>query len=52
MELLTKTRIKLTYTMGLWASKLAAREVWRGVQNLNSSQQVWYVGIQLEVLLD
>ena len=36
---------------GLWASKLAAREVLHGEQNLNSSQHVWHVGIQLELIL-
>ena len=41
-----KTTIKLTYTRSLWALKLAAREVLHGEQNINSSQQVWYVGIQ------
>ena len=36
----------------LWASKLAVREVLHGELNLNSSQQVWYVGIQCELILD
>ena len=37
---------------GLWASKLVVWEVLHGEQNLNSSQQVWCVGIQVELILD
>ena len=47
-----KTTIKLTYARGLWASKLAAKEVLPGEQNLHSSHLVWYVRIQLELILD
>ena len=47
-----KTTIKLTYTGDLLAPKLAVWEVLHREQNLNNSQQVWCVGIQLELILD
>ena len=47
-----KTTIKLTYTKVNGASKLAVWEVLHGEHNLNSSQQVWYLGTQLELILD
>ena len=34
------------------ASKLAVWEVLHMEQNLNSSQQVWFIGIQVELLFD
>ena len=43
---------KITYTRGLWASKLAVWEVLHGEQNLNCSQQLRYTGMQLELILD
>ena len=48
----TKTTIRLTYTGVKWASELAAKEVLLGEQNLNSSQQVWCAGTQIELILD
>ena len=43
-----KQQSNLDIHKGLWASKLAAKEVLHREQNLNSSQQAYCVGIQVE----